>query len=138
MGRNPSGRFVLTGALRLKCDQACRRNHAALGGAILIEYGFMSSARNRHHCCNHAAVEELCFEDALQWEAAYRDALPPELASASGCRILESHGDQVRKHRCTSCMCAQYKMTNASCIMNATMHCIRRAERSVTCHTVPC
>jgi len=39
VGRNPSGRFVLTGALRLTCDQACRRNHAALSGVILIEYG---------------------------------------------------------------------------------------------------
>ncbi len=37
VGRNPAGLFVLTGALRLKCDQACRRTHAALGGVIQSE-----------------------------------------------------------------------------------------------------
>lgn len=40
-------------------------------------------------------VEQLHFEEALLQGGPYRRALPAALADASGCRVLESHGDQV-------------------------------------------
>lgn len=42
------------------------------------------------------AVEDLRFEDALRRDGSYRTALPAALASGDRCRVLESHGDQVR------------------------------------------
>jgi hypothetical protein len=46
-----------------------------------------------------AAVEQLRFEEALLQHGPYRRALPAALANASGCRVLESHGDQVGHSR---------------------------------------
>lgn len=54
-------------------------------------------------------MEELRFEQELQQSSTYRRTLPAALAGARGCRVLESHGDQVmlvsplRFPQCSSC-----------------------------------
>ena len=44
----------------------------------------------------YTAVERLRFEEALIRGGPYGRALPAALTNASSCRVLESHGDQVR------------------------------------------